>query len=93
MLGSEHTSRARRRSSAVSSSRLSQQEADARDMLALSRHATLGRKSDFRNLTGEDRAKLGGIEYHSLKLLIKIAFCIHTPVSRPVLLTGWKANF
>ncbi|GJN85671.1 hypothetical protein PLIIFM63780_009241 [Purpureocillium lilacinum] len=91
VLGSEHTSRARRRSSAVSSSRLSQQEADARDMLALSRHATLGRNSDFRNLTGEDRAKLGGIEYRSLKLLIKIAFSyffgLH--IFGAICLVGW----
>ncbi|OAQ77176.1 trk family potassium uptake protein [Purpureocillium lilacinum] len=91
VLGSEHTSRARRRSSAVSSSRPSQQEADARDMLALSRHATLGRNSDFRNLTGEDRAKLGGIEYRSLKLLIKIAFSyffgLH--IFGAICLVGW----
>jgi len=44
-------------------------------MLALSHHATLGRNSDFRNLTREDREKLGGIEYRSLRLLLKIAFC------------------
>ncbi|KAK4093648.1 hypothetical protein Purlil1_1982 [Purpureocillium lilacinum] len=91
VLGSEHTSRARRRNSAVWSSRLSQQEADARYMLALSRHATLGRNSDFRNLTGEDRAKLGGIEYRSLKLLIKIAFSyffgLH--IFGAICLVGW----
>ncbi|KAL2367932.1 hypothetical protein RJZ57_007702 [Blastomyces gilchristii] len=40
--------------------------------LPLSSHATLGRNSQFRNLTAEDREKLGGIEYRSLKLLLKI---------------------
>ncbi|OAX79563.1 hypothetical protein ACJ72_06115, partial [Emergomyces africanus] len=40
--------------------------------LPLSSHATLGHNSQFRNLTTEDREKLGGIEYRSLKLLLKI---------------------
>lgn len=44
-------------------------------MLKLSRYATLGRNSNFRNLTRDDREKLGGIEYRSLRLLLKIAFC------------------
>ncbi|KJZ70104.1 hypothetical protein HIM_10507 [Hirsutella minnesotensis 3608] len=74
VLGTEPSRRVRRRNSAASSSRLSQREADARNMLALSHHATLGRNSDFRNLTREDRGKLGGIEYRSLRLLLKIAF-------------------
>jgi hypothetical protein len=38
----------------------------------LSRQATLGRNSQFYNLTSEDREALGGIEYRSLKLLLKI---------------------
>jgi hypothetical protein len=38
----------------------------------LSRQATLGRNSRFMNLTSEDREALGGIEYRSLKLLLKI---------------------
>lgn len=38
----------------------------------LSRDVTVGRNSLFHNLTSEDRQKLGGIEYRSLKLLLKI---------------------
>lgn len=38
----------------------------------LSSQATLGRNSQFYNLTDEDREKLGGIEYRSLKVLLKI---------------------
>lgn len=43
--------------------------------LALSRHATIGRNSDFRNMTQADWERVGGIEYRSLKLLLKIVFC------------------
>lgn len=38
----------------------------------LSVQATLGRNSQFHNLTAADRERLGGIEYRSLKLLLKI---------------------
>ncbi|KAL2819524.1 cation transport protein-domain-containing protein [Aspergillus granulosus] len=38
----------------------------------LSAQATLGRNSQFLNLTAEDRERLGGIEYRSLRLLLKI---------------------
>lgn len=38
----------------------------------LSRQATIGRNSQFRNLTSHDLEVLGGIEYRSLKLLLKI---------------------
>ncbi|KAL4953161.1 cation transporter [Aspergillus filifer] len=38
----------------------------------LSSQATLGRNSQFLNLTAEDRERLGGVEYRSLKLLLKI---------------------
>lgn len=38
----------------------------------LSSQATIGRNSQFHNLTTEDRERLGGIEYRSLKLLLKI---------------------
>ncbi|KAL3456441.1 cation transporter [Aspergillus heterothallicus] len=38
----------------------------------LSSQATLGRNSQFMNLTAEDRERLGGIEYRSLRLLLKI---------------------
>jgi hypothetical protein len=43
--------------------------------LALSRHATIGRNSDFKNLTEADREKIGGLEYRSLQLLLKVVFC------------------
>lgn len=38
----------------------------------LSSQASVGRNSKFHNLTAEDREQLGGIEYRSLKLLLKI---------------------
>ncbi|KAJ5820090.1 cation transporter [Penicillium riverlandense] len=38
----------------------------------LSAQATLDRNSQFYELTDEDREKLGGIEYRSLKLLLKV---------------------
>jgi len=38
----------------------------------LSPQATVGRNSQFRNLTVQDREVLGGIEYRSLKPLLKI---------------------
>ncbi|KAI2965125.1 hypothetical protein CBS147323_5947 [Aspergillus niger] len=38
----------------------------------LSVQATLGRNSQFHNLTAADRERLGGIEYRSLRLLLKI---------------------
>jgi len=37
----------------------------------LSPQVTVGRNSQFRNLTAQDREELGGIEYQSLKLLLK----------------------
>lgn len=42
------------------------------DLPSLSSQATVGRNSQFHNLTSEDRDLLGGIEYRSLKLLLKI---------------------
>ncbi|TKX23812.1 putative cation transport protein 1 [Elsinoe australis] len=42
------------------------------DLPNLSRQVTLGRNSSFHNLTSQDREVLGGIEYRSLKLLLKI---------------------
>ncbi|GAB1313193.1 Potassium transport protein [Madurella fahalii] len=42
------------------------------DLPYLSKHATVGRNSAFHNLTARDREQLGGIEYRSLKLLLKI---------------------
>ncbi|KAJ5223227.1 Low-affinity potassium transport protein [Penicillium chermesinum] len=38
----------------------------------ISSQATIGRNSQFYHLTTEDRERLGGIEYRSLKLLLKI---------------------
>ncbi|EJT74688.1 hypothetical protein GGTG_08526 [Gaeumannomyces tritici R3-111a-1] len=42
------------------------------DLPQLSRQVTVGRNSNFYNLTERDREVLGGIEYRSLKLLLKI---------------------
>jgi hypothetical protein len=42
------------------------------DLPYLSRQATVGRNSNFRKLTAQDRERLGGIEYRALKLLLKI---------------------
>ena len=44
------------------------------DMPYLSSSATIGRNSQFYNLTRQDRNELGGIEYRSLKLLLKVVF-------------------
>ncbi|THC96377.1 hypothetical protein EYZ11_004148 [Aspergillus tanneri] len=57
----------------------------------LSSQATLGRNSQFYNLTDEDRERLGGIEYRSLKLLLKIVigyfFGLH--LFGAICLIGW----
>lgn len=42
------------------------------DLPNISSQATLGRNSRFHNLTPEDREQLGGVEYRTLKLLLKI---------------------
>ncbi|KAF3912609.1 hypothetical protein AA313_de0206277 [Arthrobotrys entomopaga] len=42
------------------------------NMPTLSSQATLGRNSNFKNLTVADREELGGMEYRALKLLFKI---------------------
>ncbi|EWZ33200.1 hypothetical protein FOZG_12961 [Fusarium oxysporum Fo47] len=61
------------------------------DVPFLSRQATLGRNSQFKNLTSHDRKILGGIEYRSLKLLLKIVvvyfFGLH--IFGAVCLVGW----
>ncbi|KAK1589954.1 cation transporter [Colletotrichum navitas] len=44
------------------------------DLPNLSRQVTVGRNSQFFHLTERDRELLGGIEYRSLKLLLKIIF-------------------
>lgn len=38
----------------------------------LSRQVTIGRNSNFHGLSAQDREELGGIEYRSLKILLKI---------------------
>ncbi|KAB8067028.1 cation transport protein-domain-containing protein, partial [Aspergillus leporis] len=61
------------------------------DMPSLSAQATVGRNSLFHNLTAEDRELLGGIEYRSLRLLLKIVtvyfFGIH--IFGAICLVGW----
>ncbi|KAM5520131.1 low-affinity potassium transport protein [Fusarium oxysporum f. sp. phaseoli] len=61
------------------------------DVPLLSRQATLGRNSQFKNLTSHYREILGGIEYRSLKLLLKIVvvyfFGLH--IFGAVCLVGW----
>ncbi|KAH6675286.1 potassium transporter [Plectosphaerella plurivora] len=44
------------------------------DLPYLSKEVTVGRNSQFNNLTAEDRERLGGIEYRALKLLLKVVF-------------------
>lgn len=54
------------------SSTVSRQQPALNDMPYLSREATIGRNSQFHNLSSQDRIELGGVEYRSLKLLLKI---------------------
>jgi hypothetical protein len=61
------------------------------DLPKVSPQATIGRNSQFHNLSAEDRERLGGIEYRSLKLLLKIVtgyFCgLH--LFGAISLVGW----
>lgn len=61
------------------------------DLPNISSQATLGRNSQFYNLTPEDRDRLGGIEYRTLKLLLKIItgyfFGLH--LFGAICLIGW----
>ncbi|KAJ5373833.1 Potassium transport protein high-affinity [Penicillium concentricum] len=61
------------------------------DLPNISSHATIGRNSQFHNLSAEDRERLGGIEYRSLKLLLKIVvgyfFGLH--LFGAICLVGW----
>ncbi|KAM5354483.1 hypothetical protein ACJ41O_001130 [Fusarium nematophilum] len=63
----------------------------AGDFPRLSREVTVGRNSTFHNLTSQDREELGGIEYRSLKLLLKIVlsyfFGLH--LIGVICLVGW----
>jgi len=85
VLGSETTPRRR------SVTSVSQQQPALNDRPFLSRQATIGRNSQFHNLTSHDRELLGGIEYRSLKLLLKIVtsyfFGIH--LFGAICLVGW----
>ncbi|OQE14075.1 hypothetical protein PENFLA_c041G01938 [Penicillium flavigenum] len=61
------------------------------DLPSMSSQATIGRNSQFYNLSDEDREALGGIEYRSLKLLLKIVvgyfFGLH--LFGAICLVGW----
>ncbi|KAH7114789.1 hypothetical protein EDB81DRAFT_892830 [Dactylonectria macrodidyma] len=69
----------------------SQQQPALNNQPFLSRQATIGRNSQFHNLTSHDRELLGGIEYRSLKLLLKVVtayfFGIH--LFGAICLVGW----
>jgi hypothetical protein len=57
----------------------------------ISSQATQSRNSQFHNLTAEDRQRLGGIEYRSLKLLLKIviAYFVGLHLFGAICLVGW----
>lgn len=57
----------------------------------ISSQATQSRNSQFHNLTAEDRQKLGGIEYRSLKLLLKtvIGYFVGLHLFGAICLVGW----
>ncbi|CAG8294467.1 unnamed protein product [Penicillium olsonii] len=61
------------------------------DLPNMSSQATIGRNSQFHNLSVKDRETLGGIEYRSLKLLLKIVvgyfFGLH--LFGAICLVGW----
>ncbi|KAJ5198239.1 uncharacterized protein N7498_007356 [Penicillium cinerascens] len=57
----------------------------------ISSQATQSRNSQFHNLTEEDRQNLGGIEYRSLKLLLKIVigYFVGLHLFGAICLVGW----
>ena len=76
------------------SSDVSKRRPDAQDdtrLPQLSAHATVGRNSNFHNLSSDDRQLLGGIEYRALRLLLKITlvyfFGLH--LFGAICLAGW----
>ncbi|KAJ5484825.1 Low-affinity potassium transport protein [Penicillium diatomitis] len=73
------------------SSRPAPSEKKPLDLPNISSQATIGRNSQFYNLTAEDKARLGGIEYRSLKLLLRIVtgyfFGLH--LFGAICLVGW----
>ncbi|KAG5770794.1 hypothetical protein H9Q72_002475 [Fusarium xylarioides] len=64
------------------------------DFPRLSREVTIGRNSIFYNLSSEDREELGGIEYKSLKLLLKIiiGYYVFLHCLGAVCLIAWVQN-
>ncbi|KAG9258890.1 high-affinity potassium transporter [Emericellopsis atlantica] len=72
ILDTERTQRRNSRASSMTRPPVKAVELDK--TLSLSRHATIGRNGEFQNLTKQDRERLSGIEYQSLKLLLKIVF-------------------
>nr|XP_036582586.1 low-affinity potassium transport protein [Colletotrichum truncatum]KAF6791290.1 low-affinity potassium transport protein [Colletotrichum truncatum] len=61
------------------------------DLPNLSRQVTIGRNSQFFHLTERDRELLGGIEYRSLKLLLKIisSYCFGLHLLGVICLLPW----
>lgn len=61
------------------------------ERLRLSTNAILGRNSNFSNLTSDDKDRLGGIEYRSLKLLLKVilSYYISLHLIGIISLTPW----
>lgn len=68
-----------------------QKDINQLDLPNISSQATMGRNSQFHNLSAKDRETLGGIEYRSLKLLLKIVvgyfFGLH--FFGAICLVGW----
>lgn len=60
-------------------------------MPQLSKTVTVGRNSQFYNLSAKDREILGGIEYRALKLLLKIVttYCFGLNLFASISLAGW----
>ncbi|KAJ3537159.1 hypothetical protein NM208_g6428 [Fusarium decemcellulare] len=75
----------------LSTSSITRKQLALNDRPFLSRQATIGRNSQFHNLTSEDRELLGGIEYRSLKLLLKIvlAYFFGLHIFGVICLVGW----
>ncbi|KAI9155175.1 Low-affinity potassium transport protein [Paramyrothecium foliicola] len=72
VLGDSSAARRERRASLSEQQQPPPPQLSLNDMPFLSRQVTVGRNSQFRNLSENDREELGGIEYRSLKLLLKI---------------------
>lgn len=49
-----------------------------------SKQVTVGRNSQFLNMSSADRERLGGVEYRALKVLLKIAAGKNRPSQHPV---------